>query len=399
MFENILCQSEAVGELESLISTRSMPSSLLFSGPAFSGKFTTALEFARSITCETRAEWNCKCGSCGAHRLLIHSSTKLLGPRNFIDEIIAARDVLDRIQNPSSYYLFVRAMRKLIRRFDPELWDPSDRRYRAVATQVEAVNEFIDEFTIPHPPPSAILEKVIELCKKIAEKVPTDSVPVEQIRRVSSWVHTTSNARAKTVMITGSDRLSESSRNALLKLLEEPPPDTYIILIAKQKEALIPTLRSRLRPVRFRERSVSESHVVLERIFRETSGEYASIRDYFLAWHLSNKIIQNESKKFFDAVSTGTHESFFDSNEDLPSIVGDGDVFRSFLEQILAVARDAAAQNAAEERATSASRVDETLRMSAYSRLISETFDRVSTFNVKSENALEALYYSMRSYR
>ena len=403
MFENILVQSEAIDELQGLIGSRSVPSSMLFYGPTFSGKLTTALEFARSITCEKQqAEWNCPCGSCADHRLLIHHSTKLLGPRNFTDEIAAARDVFERVQAPSSYYMFVRAIRKLVRRFDPELWDPSDRRYKAVATQVDGVNELIDEFVYPELPAASIIEKVVELCRKIAGKVPGDSVPVEQIRRVASWVHTTGSDAAKCVVITGSDRLSDSSRNALLKLLEEPPPDTYIVLIAKQRETLIPTLRSRLRPVRFRERSESESREVLDRIFRESSGEYASVRDYFLAWHLSPEIVYNESKKFIDAVTSGSRETFFDSNDDLSSIVGDSDVFRSFLEQLLAVARDAAARDAVArdegEDGKPASRVDEVLRMSAYHRMITETFERVSTYNVKSENALEALYYSMRSY-
>ncbi|MDX1673604.1 MAG: DNA polymerase III subunit delta' C-terminal domain-containing protein [Longimicrobiales bacterium] len=45
---------------------------------------------------------------------------------------------------------------------------------------------------------------------------------------------------------------SQEAANALLKLLEEPPPATTIILTAAEPEALIPTIRSRLLPVRLR---------------------------------------------------------------------------------------------------------------------------------------------------
>ncbi|MFO7894318.1 MAG: DNA polymerase III subunit delta' C-terminal domain-containing protein [Longimicrobiales bacterium] len=45
---------------------------------------------------------------------------------------------------------------------------------------------------------------------------------------------------------------SQEAANALLKLLEEPPPATTIILTAAEPEALLPTIRSRLLPVRLR---------------------------------------------------------------------------------------------------------------------------------------------------
>ncbi|MFP4623710.1 MAG: hypothetical protein ACLFRX_05975, partial [Gemmatimonadota bacterium] len=45
---------------------------------------------------------------------------------------------------------------------------------------------------------------------------------------------------------------SEEAANALLKILEEPPPATTFILTAAEPEALLDTLRSRLLPVRLR---------------------------------------------------------------------------------------------------------------------------------------------------
>ena len=45
---------------------------------------------------------------------------------------------------------------------------------------------------------------------------------------------------------------SQESANALLKLLEEPPSGTYFILTASDPESLLPTIRSRLLPVRLR---------------------------------------------------------------------------------------------------------------------------------------------------
>ncbi len=61
---------------------------------------------------------------------------------------------------------------------------------------------------------------------------------------------------------------SPEAANALLKLLEEPPSDTTLILTATDPEALLPTIRSRLLPIRVR--SLPEPEVAS--FLRETLG-------------------------------------------------------------------------------------------------------------------------------
>jgi DNA polymerase-3 subunit delta' len=57
---------------------------------------------------------------------------------------------------------------------------------------------------------------------------------------------------------------SEEAANALLKVLEEPPPSTTFILTATEPDVLLPTLRSRLLPVRLRPFSEDEVRRFLE---------------------------------------------------------------------------------------------------------------------------------------
>ncbi len=64
-------------------------------------------------------------------------------------------------------------------------------------------------------------------------------------------------ARRKVFVIGEAERLvpqasSPEAANALLKVLEEPPPDTYFVLTAAEPGALLPTIRSRLVQVRVR---------------------------------------------------------------------------------------------------------------------------------------------------
>jgi DNA polymerase-3 subunit delta' len=56
--------------------------------------------------------------------------------------------------------------------------------------------------------------------------------------------------RVRIAIVERAHRLSEDAQHALLKTLEEPPPDTCIVLCADEEEALLETVRSRCARVR-----------------------------------------------------------------------------------------------------------------------------------------------------
>ncbi len=59
------------------------------------------------------------------------------------------------------------------------------------------------------------------------------------------------SGRLRFVLIDQADRMNEEAANALLKILEEPPPDTVIVLITSRPYAIIPTVLSRCQRIRF----------------------------------------------------------------------------------------------------------------------------------------------------
>lgn len=67
------------------------------------------------------------------------------------------------------------------------------------------------------------------------------------LRHFEKQFHLTSvsGGRRKVGIIFDADRLNEESQNALLKTLEEPPPETLLILATGNPAALLPTTRSR----------------------------------------------------------------------------------------------------------------------------------------------------------
>ncbi|HUQ32587.1 MAG TPA: DNA polymerase III subunit delta' [Pyrinomonadaceae bacterium] len=64
--------------------------------------------------------------------------------------------------------------------------------------------------------------------------------------------------RARVFIIEEANRLNESSSNALLKTLEEPPVSSHLILITSRPAQLLPTIRSRCQVVRFAPLAPSE---------------------------------------------------------------------------------------------------------------------------------------------
>ena len=57
--------------------------------------------------------------------------------------------------------------------------------------------------------------------------------------------------RARVFIIEESETMSPASQNALLKTLEEPPPETFLVLITSHQERFLPTVLSRCQSVRF----------------------------------------------------------------------------------------------------------------------------------------------------
>ena len=73
---------------------------------------------------------------------------------------------------------------------------------------------------------------------------------VDAVREVPMFLRrTASEGGWRVVVIDEAETLNRNSQNALLKILEEPPPKALLILVTQAAGALIPTIRSRARVV------------------------------------------------------------------------------------------------------------------------------------------------------
>jgi DNA polymerase-3 subunit gamma/tau len=272
MFENVLGQ-EAVNQLSEDIRNNTLAPSMLFTGNAASGKGTAALELGRILSCENDASWNCPCPSCAKHRYLYHPDLLALGSRPFSPEIAAASGVFFRNpEDKAGRTLFIRSVRKLLLRFSPILWE-EDQKAGKLSPLASSLESDLDELISGgEGEDGSWAEKLSASIRKTAFRLEAEGIPgfipVAQIRRASYWSRLAPQGKRKLLLIENADRMQDSGRNALLKILEEPPERVVIVLTSAQGRALLPTILSRLRPYRFNRRDEALERDVLRRVFR-----------------------------------------------------------------------------------------------------------------------------------
>jgi DNA polymerase III subunit delta' len=81
--------------------------------------------------------------------------------------------------------------------------------------------------------------------------------------------------RRRVTIIDQADGLERAAQNALLKVLEEPPPGSVFLLVTALPDLLLPTVRSRCPQLRFRPLSVSEVADALMRRGRNEQEAHA----------------------------------------------------------------------------------------------------------------------------
>ena len=84
------------------------------------------------------------------------------------------------------------------------------------------------------------------MCRVIKPSSKLRTITIQAVREVEPFLAMRAEEGAtKLVLVCEADRLSDDSANAFLKTLEEPPPQTLIILVTHLPERLLPTIRSR----------------------------------------------------------------------------------------------------------------------------------------------------------
>jgi hypothetical protein len=198
-------------------------------------------------------------------------------------ELELGADMLARVPGPASRYFFIRAARKLTRRFDRELYENEENRLSKALPLLRTVFEGLDACLpggVDDQGAAKEARKILPTCAKLESLLP-DATPVFQIRSMEFWARLAPYGKKKTIILEHADKMLDSSRNALLKILEEPPAHARFILTSSRRQAIIPTILSRVRSYRFLARSGDAARTILDRVFRCSDDDSVSLEVFF----------------------------------------------------------------------------------------------------------------------
>ncbi|HVG05624.1 MAG TPA: DNA polymerase III subunit delta' [Burkholderiaceae bacterium] len=75
---------------------------------------------------------------------------------------------------------------------------------------------------------------------------PSREILIDQVRKISEFLSVTSHRRGRrVVLLAPPEALNPPAANALLKMLEEPPPEVAFLAVSDQLDAVLPTILSR----------------------------------------------------------------------------------------------------------------------------------------------------------
>lgn len=101
-------------------------------------------------------------------------------------------------------------------------------------------------YSLGHHPDIRVLQPPPEEDEKGKRKQPI--ISIDQVRELADFVGLSSHRGGwRVIIVEPADAMNTAASNALLKTLEEPPPNTLFILLSHQPGRLLPTVRSRCR--------------------------------------------------------------------------------------------------------------------------------------------------------
>ncbi len=212
-FETYIGNERIVSALRRMLEADRIPSAMLFAGPRGIGKFTLARMFAQAVNCERR----------GAH-----SQGGLFGGGGggpqLKDDFCGECATCDQNARLAD-------LKPLIAR------GLEERGQRPDTATVERVPLILQG----HPDVWAIVPDPVRPRDPVARPV----IRVGQLRAIQRAAYFRPTAARRVFIVDGADTMTGPNSNLFLKVLEEPPESSTLILLATRPNMLLDTIRSR----------------------------------------------------------------------------------------------------------------------------------------------------------
>ncbi|HNQ42897.1 MAG TPA: DNA polymerase III subunit delta' [Candidatus Cloacimonadota bacterium] len=219
MFRKIKGQSQVIRLLNAAIENQRISQAYLFHGGDGVGKFMTALYFGMALNCLSSGEYR-PCGVCAScHKFLSleHPDFIYLFPTPNLE--LNAEGEIKKAELQKQYEAYLKC----------KIETPWSDYYFSGSTEIRK-------------------ESISMLIKRLELSI--------------------REANFRVVIIENADMMNTATANAFLKTLEEPPPNTLIILITERLPMMLPTILSRCQPLYFKPLSQHFIREILDEQFQ-----------------------------------------------------------------------------------------------------------------------------------
>jgi DNA polymerase III subunit delta' len=168
---------------------------------------------------------------------------------------------------------------------------------------------------------------------------------VEEVRKLNAFFGMSSGAGGwRVVIVDTADDMNDASANALLKLLEEPPPRAMLLLLANAPGRMLPTIRSRCQRLSLRPLSDADMAAELKPLLPELNAEERASLIRLAAGSLGaalrlaggdGMMLAAEAGRLIDSASVPDIPALFELSDKLARIADGPEMLSDFLLQAL----------------------------------------------------------------
>lgn len=247
----------------------------LFTGPAYSLRMSAALECVRVLDCHEEGNGHCTCPACRSARYLTMENLLIVSRRDHRSLIESNLSAYQALGTEATKSRAIRSLRTLLLSYHPQL---------NTLPEATALAELVGQFIQSREEEKR--EKWVDDLKRQTKRLLTaakksSTITIAQVRSIADWVSRSAiGSQKRFIIIEALEETNLSARNALLKLLEEPPEDVHFFLISEHPSRIMQTILSRARMTRFSPLTDEALKRYLEPYYPKK--EYAGLEHFFL---------------------------------------------------------------------------------------------------------------------
>ena len=220
LFTDVAAPESIKTRLTRLAGNGRVAHALLFFGESGGAQLPTAVAFARFLFCEKRSTHD-SCGTCP-------SCLKI-----------------NKLAHPDLHWVFPIALSKDIRKSDDVL---PEFREAFLEFPYLGLNDWFNSLDAENKQPVIGKDEANEIIRKLN--------------------YTSYEGRGKIMIIWMPEKMNGDAANKLLKILEEPPDETFFFLVSSAIEQLLPTILSRVQMVQVHNATLNEVAKVVAKNFQ-----------------------------------------------------------------------------------------------------------------------------------